>query len=737
MIKELQKESGVKYSVGRSGFRTFTEGIEKEWLLTNGIGGFANQSIIGANTRIFSGYLIASFAQPVDRFLILANTHEAIKVGDKEYDLTSASYIGTQKEGYQYMNRFELDIIPTYIYEVNGIRIRKSISMEYGKNHTVICYEVEGNSKESTFSITPLFNCRPFGDVAEKSMLDFKTEVKELDEGGLLTLNSSRYPGVYIDFYSSCGTFYNRNQKKMSMATPNYLIEENEVYPIDNRNGFLGVDNHSTPMEVVVKIKPFEKKTFFLSCSAYRLEEDMIDKERNDELKRSENKDKLGNNKRNDEIINSKRKDGFVILNEYKNRMIHLMEQIPYDNVFAKRLAWAADAFIVSRKSTGLKTILAGYPWFSDWGRDTMIALQGLTLSTKRYQDARDILESFSRYVKDGMIPNVFPGNDGEEPEYNTIDASLWYFYSVYKYLEYTKEASDYQFIKDKIYDSLKQIMKAYQHGTHYGIKMDEDYLIEGGSDLDQLTWMDVRVGDWVVTPRHGKAVEINALWYNAICVMKELAIYFKEDSSEYEMLARKVKESFENKFWNKEDKCLYDVISKIQVNKNGTSFTEEFYDRKIRPNQIYAVSLPYTMLDREKEKQIVQVVLEELYTPYGLRSLSPEDKDYKSKYIGKLILRDGAYHMGTTWGYLLGGLITAMCKVEEHSKEVVYKAKEMCEYMSDHMEDGCMNGIAEIFDGDYSCTSRGCYTQAWSVGEVLRAYTEDVLPYLENERSK
>lgn len=711
-MKKQHNESNVKYSIGRFGFRIFLEGIEKEWLLTNGIGGFANQSIIGANTRIFSGYLIASFAPPVDRFLILANTHEAIIIEDEEYDLASQSYIGTYREGYQFMNRFELDIIPTYIYEVNGIRIKKSISMECGKNHTVICYEVEGNSKEATLNITPLFNCRPFGDVSEKSMLDFKIDSNQCElhnkscEGNMLTLNSSKNPDIFIDFYSSSGNFYDRSKKKVSMATPNYLTEENEVYLIDNRNGFLGVDNHSTPVDVVVTIKPYEKKRFYISCSARKKDEGIIHHPMSTE-------------------------DGFTILNEYKNRMINLMEQIPFENVFVKRLAWAADAFIVSRKSTGLKTILAGYPWFSDWGRDTMIALQGLTLATRRFDDARDILESFSLYVKDGMIPNVFPGNDGEEPQYNTIDASLWYFYSVYKYLEYTKTESDYQFIKNKVYYSLKQIIEAYKNGTHYGIKMDEDYLIQGGNENTQLTWMDVKVGDLVVTPRHGKAVEINALWYNALCVMKELAIYFEEDSSEYETLAMKVKETFRVKFWNEEDKCLFDVISKVQMkDEDGNTRWEEIYDRRVRPNQIYAVSLPFTMLDREQEKHIVQIVKEQLYTPYGLRSLSREDREYKPKYIGKLILRDCAYHMGTTWGYLLGGFITAMCKVNDYSKEAVSLAKEMCEYMSDHMEDGCINGIAEIFDGDFSCNSRGCYTQAWSVGEVLRAYTEDVLPY-------
>jgi predicted glycogen debranching enzyme len=688
-----------KYVFGRSAFRTFETGMEKEWLLTNGIGGFANQSIIGANTRIYSGYLIASLHAPVDRMMIFPGTHEAVTIGGKEYDFTAQEYIKDWKRGYQYLNRFELDILPTYTYQVADVCIKKTVSLEYGKNTSVVCYEVENGMEQATLAITPMFTYRNFGDTKERAELLFKKEWKALnpDSNGHTDLANEKYltlvpkenEEVSIKFYASEGSYYDRTCKPVSMATPNYLIEENQVYPIDNRTGFLGVDNHITPYDVIVTLAPYEKKRFYVKCTVEELDN----------------------------------KDGFVIAEEYRQRMIKLMDLLPYDDRLARRLAWGADAFIVDRESTGLKTILAGYPWFADWGRDTMIALQGLTLATRRFDDARSILESFSRYVDKGMIPNVFPGNAKEEPMYNTIDASLWYFYSVDRYLEYTGEESDYTFIHEKIYPYLKEIIQAYKTGTRYGIHMDSDYLIEGGSDLDQLTWMDVRVGDLVVTPRHGKAVEINALWYNALKVMEKLAVRYGEEGEEYSKLACHVKESFVDKFWNSKANCLYDVIEK----KNG----EEVADDKIRPNQIWAISLPNTMLDREKEKLVVQRVYHDLYTPYGIRSLSNEDVDYKSHYIGKLINRDLAYHMGTSWGYISGAFISAYCKVNNHNKEAVRKAKEMCEYFEDHMEDGCLSGIAEIFDGDFTCTSRGCYTQAWSVGEVLRAYTEDVLPYL------
>lgn len=680
-----------KYVFGRNAFRTFETGMEKEWLLTNGIGGFANQSIIGANTRSFCGYLVASLHAPVDRMMIFPGTHEAVTIAGKEYDFTAQEYIKEWKRGYQYLNRFTLDILPTYTYQVADVCIKKTVSLEHGKNTSVVCYEIENGLEDATFTITPMFTYRGFGETTERAQLVFEKELKSWNgtKNQYLALMPEENKEVTIKFYASEGEYYDRAQKPVSMATPNYLIEENQVYPIDVRTGFLGVDNHITPYDVVVTLAPYEKKRFYIKCTVEELDD----------------------------------KDGFLIAEQYRQRMIGLMDLIPYEDRLARRLAWGADAFIVDRESTGLKTILAGYPWFADWGRDTMIALQGLTLATRRFEDARSILESFSRNVDKGMIPNVFPNSAKEEPIYNTIDASLWYFYSVDCYLKYTGEESDYTFIHEKIYPCLKEIIEAYKNGTRYGIRMDSDYLIEGGSDLDQLTWMDVRVGDLVVTPRHGKAVEINALWYNALKVMEKLAVHYGEKEDEYCGLASHVKASFVDNFWNSDANCLYDVIEK----SNG----EEIADGKIRPNQIWAISLPYTMLDSEKEKLVVQRVYHDLYTPYGIRSLSNEDVDYKSHYIGKLINRDLAYHMGTSWGYISGAFISAYCKVNNHSKEAVQKAKEMCEYFEDHMEDGCLSGIAEIFDGDFTCTSRGCYTQAWSVGEVLRAYTEDVLPYL------
>lgn len=658
------------YSYGKGSFKTIEEGNELSWMIGNGIGGYSNHTAIGGGAMSFHSYLVASLNPPVSRFSVFTRTQEEIIIGDEHYDLTSQQYINSSKNGEEYLENFNFDIVPEYNYKVLDLTMKKTIAMDYGHNTTVVCYEVENGMDNATISILPLFNYRNAGEVSEKSELDFFMKL----ENNKLFLTPKANEDLTISFYCSNGEYYDRKLIPVSMATPNYLIEENHFYKIDNRTGFLGVDNHFTPYEIKIELKPFEKKKFYVKCTTEELND----------------------------------KDGFKILDDYKNRVNNIIQNAGFRDEFINNLIKASDHFIVNRKSTGLKTILAGYPWFTDWGRDTMIAFEGLTLVPKRFVDAREILESFAMYIKDGLVPNLFPDKN-TEPEYNTVDASLWYFQAVYKYLKYTGSEEDYKFIKDKIFIKLKEIISAYSTETSFSIGMDSDYLIHAGNGLDQVTWMDVRVGDLVVTPRHGKPVEINALWYNALCIMEELATKFGEDSEKYTFIKNKAKESFNSKFWNEETKCLYDVVDEN--------------DDKIRPNMLFAVSLPFSILDREKEKSIVNIAYKHLYNTYGMRSLSFLDKSYKNKYIGKLINRDKAYHMGTTWGFLIGPFIEAYLKVNDYSKESKLKAKNMLLLFQDHMKDGCINGIAEIFDGDFPSTSRGCYSQAWSVAEVLRAY--------------
>ncbi|EKQ56597.1 MULTISPECIES: amylo-alpha-1,6-glucosidase [unclassified Clostridium] len=666
----------LTYRFGRGCWRTIKEGNEREWMIGNGLGGYSGQTIINSGFRSHHGYLIASLNPPVERYAILSKIQEKIAVDGREYDLACQEYYNhNTKNGYEYLQRFIFDSIPQYIYQVEDIKLKKTIAMEYGHNTVVICYEIENGNSESQITITPLFTYKEAGSKIETNDLKFATQLK----GNILKLYPHKNNQITISFMASDGEFKNRI---LNESNNNLLFEENHYYEFEYRTGNEGLDNHYTPYDIVINLQPFETKKFYLKCTIEEIDE----------------------------------KDGFTITEEYKNRANELMKLSGYSDALALNLVKSADHFIVNRNSTRLKTVLAGFPWFVDWGRDTMIAFEGLTLATKRFKDAREILESFAQYVRNGLVPNVF-ADKGTQPFYNTVDASLWYVQAVYKYLQYTGNESDFKFIKDKIFDKLVEIINAYSNGTDFSIYMDEDCLIHAGSGLDQVTWMDVRVGELVVTPRHGKPVEINALWYNALCIMDWLCEKFDKDKGNYKDLAKKVKESFNKKFWNSDEQCLYDVV--------------DDNDGKVRPNQILAVSLPFTMLDLERERKVVYKVYKELYSTYGIRSLSFLDEEYKGEYTGALMKRDLAYHMGTSWGFITGAFISAYCKVNNYSKEAVYRAKEMCEVFEDHMNDGCINGIAEVFDGDFTATSRGCYSQAWSVGEVLRAYTNDVLPFL------
>ncbi len=667
----------TKYRFGKSFLRDENYGYEREWLLANGLGGFSNGSIGGTNARIHSGYLVASLNPPVDRTNILLNVFETIRVQDEEYCLKSQMYTGKKKnrDGYKYIEAFEFNIIPTYIYQVNDIRIKKSVAMWHGHNTVAVRYEIINGSDILRMTVTPEFSLRENNSPVE-SAADMKRECIIEDERAVITDPEDDRYKVY--FSVSSGRLKPRGKSKQ--------YDEKRFPAIDARNGFEGCDTAFSPFDVELRSAPFKKQTVYFVCS---LEEDTPSAE---------------------EIFSS-----------YIERGKDIASAMEDD--FLADLAVSADTFIVDRNSTGLKTILAGFPWFTDWGRDTMIALQGLTMCTGRLEDTASIIKSFAMYLKDGLIPNMFPSSSKEEPIYNTADASMWYFYSVYKYLEYSAKVSRFEFekadafIKNEIYPCLEKIIQAYKNGTNFSICMQEDGLIHAGSDFDQVTWMDVRVGEWVVTPRHGKPVEINALWYNALKIMQELGERYGYDVSGYKELSDKVYVSFNEHFWNKEKECLIDVADPD--------------DDKVRPNQIWAVSLPFSVLDREKERKVVDCVYRFLYTAYGLRSLSYTDPEYIPEYIGPLPKRDAAYHMGTSWAFPLGGFISAFMKVNDHSKVAASRAMEMLETVRDHMNDGCINGIAEVFDGTDTCTGNGCYNQAWSVGEILRAYYEDVKDYL------
>lgn len=662
------------YHLNKDALTPMSVGVQKEWVLTNGIGGYAGSSVTGAHARKHHGYLIASLHPPVERFVILSKINECLIRSSEKIDFTVEQYLADDgstayRKGIEYLNSFTYDGLVHFTTKAPEFTMTKTLAFEHGKNTISISYDIQNDGESATLVLTPLFNYRVHHEASTIDTLKFDTTYEQPE----IRLVPQQNKDVTIRLFTDDGTVVPCEEKYTTgMQLQKELDVESDA-----------LDDNYTPYQIEFPLDAGCRKKISIVCTI----EDVYEK------------------------------DAFATAAAEMARFDALEKKAGYHDELAETLTIAADHFLAYRQSTGLMTVLAGLPWFTDWGRDTMIALTGLTLSTGRYQDARDILTTFARYVHHGMVPNMFP-DEGTAPLYNTADASMWYFYAVGKYLNYTGTPEDYAFVQETIYPKLKEIIAAYEHGTDFSIYMEEDGLIHAGSGLDQVTWMDVRVGDWVATPRHGKPVEINALWYHALCLMEEWATRFGEDGSHYAALAAHAKESFAKEFWNEKDGCLYDVVDGLEG------------DATLRPNQIYAVSLPHRMLDADKEKKIVDKVYEKLYAKTGLRSLSPDDKEYHPTYEGCLDKRDHAYHQGTSWGFLLGGFLTAYVHVYGTSKEVITQVDAMLDATREQFYHGCIGSIAEIFDGDEPHTSRGCYAQAWSVGEILRAYTEDILPY-------
>lgn len=649
------------YYFDKDNYLNFKDGDSKCFCMPNGLGGYCSSSIINSSHRKHYGYLVAALKSPVERVMILARINESVHFGNKVIDLEAQHYDTGIKEGQRYLEEFSFDYVPNYVYQAQDVNIKKKIAPQYNANTVGITYEILAK-QDCALYLEPLFNYRDHGQASTPEDLKFTESVK----GNVLTLVPDKNPDCKIKFSFSEGSLCFNDNK-----VTDGLHCEYDVSTGDPR-----LDYHYKPARLRIDLHANTPKLVSIVCTIDRLP----------------------------------KTDAFGIVIDYEARVNHLIRQSKITDSLGKDLVVAADTFITKRESTNLKTILAGLPWFTDWGRDTMIAFTGLTLVTRRFKDAKEILKSFALYEKNGLIPNMFP-DDGGEPLYNTVDASLWYFYAAYKYANYTQ---DYEFIEQEIYPVLKNIIKAYHDGTDFSIGMDRDGLIHAGSDLDQITWMDVRVNGIVVTPRHGKPVEINALWYNALMIMTIFAERFGDDYNWYRELALKVEKSFNEKFFCEKTGCLYDTVDP--------------YDSSVRPNQIWVLSLPFKVLEKDKAKKVFDVCEKELYNVYGLRSLSPKDSRFKPKYEGELLARDFAYHMGTTWGFLIGGYLDAYAYVNDYTEEAMNEIDNLVHRFIPHLNDGCINGIAEIFDGDVAGRTRGCYTQAWSVGELLRAYYENVL---------
>ena len=672
----------ITYQYTQKDWTTFKEGIKREWAVTNGIGGYAGSSMIGAHSRTHQGYLIASLHAPIERYLVFSKINETATVGTSTVSFETSQHRASGKtvytEGQKFLTSFIYDGSVHYAYETDNFSFKKHITLKRNANVCAVAYKLAAGDSDCTFTLTPLFNYREHSESSTPDTLKFET----FTEDRAFYLVPEKNKDIAIRFQTSEGTFSERETV--------YDIDMQLQIEVDLETD--GLDCHYCPVDLSIAVPANTTKKVSILCS-------------------------IGDVNERPAPVSAT--EAFSILEENARCHAELFEKAGYRDSFANQLVLASDQFLTYRESTKMMTVLAGLPWFTDWGRDTMIAFTGLTLCTKRFKEAEEILLTFARYIRHGIVPNMFP-DDNMPPLYNTVDASLWYFYAVYQYLHYNPAAEAEAFVKEQIFPHLKEIISAYEKGTDFSIYMEDDGLIHAGSGLDQITWMDVRVGDWVATPRHGKPVEINALWYNALRIMESLCEKFDEDASAYRTRANQVKESFNAKFWDSSNQCLFDVVDGDEP------------DDHIRPNQIYAVSLPFSLLPEEQEKAVVALVEKELFVGCGLRSLAPDHPDYHGIYCGALAKRDAAYHQGTAWGFLLGGFFSAYMKVNHHSSSAAANAVRMLEPVRKHLTDsGCIGSISEIFDGDAPHNPRGCYAQAWSVGEVLRCYCEDILPYL------
>ena len=672
----------ITYQYTQKDWTTFKEGIKREWAVTNGIGGYAGSSMIGAHSRTHQGYLIASLHAPIERYLVFSKINETATVGTSTVSFETSQHCASGKtvytEGQKFLTSFIYDGSVHYTYETDNFSFEKHITLKRNANVCAVSYELTAGDNDCTFTLTPLFNYREHSESSTPDTLRFDT----FTEDRTFYLVPEKNKDIAIRFQTSEGTFSERETV--------YDIDMQLQIEVDLETD--GLDCHYCPVDLSIAVPANTTKKVSILCS-------------------------IGDVNERPAPVSAT--EAFSILEKNARCHAELFEKAGYRDSFANQLVLASDQFLTYRESTKMMTVLAGLPWFTDWGRDTMIAFTGLTLCTKRFKEAEEILLTFARYIRHGIVPNMFP-DDNMPPLYNTVDASLWYFYAVYQYLHYNPAAEAEAFVKEQIFPHLKEIISAYEKGTDFSIYMEDDGLIHAGSGLDQITWMDVRVGDWVATPRHGKPVEINALWYNALRIMESLCEKFDEDASAYRTRAEQVKESFNAKFWDSANQCLFDVVDGDEP------------DDHIRPNQVYAVSLPFSLLPEEQEKAVVALVEKELFVGCGLRSLAPDHPDYHGIYCGALAKRDAAYHQGTAWGFLLGGFFSAYMKVNHHSSSAAANAVRMLEPVRKHLTDsGCIGSISEIFDGDAPHNPRGCYAQAWSVGEILRCYCEDILPYL------
>jgi predicted glycogen debranching enzyme len=645
-----------------------------EWLEANGLGGYSSGSVAGANTRRYHGLLVASLKPPVSRFVLLSSLHEWVETPEGRVELSCSLFSPdvVHPEGHLLIESFSPRPFPTWIYRVGEYFLRKTIMAQRGANAVWASYRwLDGKMKQAKaapagfkLKARPMFAFRGHHQLT-KSNAACDMAVSGSGDGSLRISPYFGLPAMTMTIGG--GEFEPR-------ADWHYNFE----YPREKERGLDCAEDLFTPGEFAA---PEGAAAWTLLFSV-----------------EGEEPDAAGGTdaafEREAEAETARR--------------AALLEKVPTDNETTRRLALAADSFIV-RRPPGW-TILAGYHWFTDWGRDTMISLPGLAIATGRLDVAREILTTYARHVSGGLIPNTFP-DEGGKPAYNTVDAPLWFILAADAYAAASRDLSALA----ELWHPLESIVENFTRGTMNRIYMDRDGLVSAGSEYTQLTWMDAKVGDWVVTPRHGKTVEINALWHEALRAMARMAGLLDKSPAKFVDAAELTRREFNVKFWNPAKGCLYDVV------RNGET------DAAVRPNQIFALSLGEGgLLDVERAESVLKTVEEQLLTPYGLRSLAREKGFcYHGRYEGGVLERDGAYHRGTAWAWLMGPYISAVWNTRGRNAATARYAEQTLKALEEHLDEAGLGSVSEIFDGDEPHEPRGCVSQAWSVAELLRVKLE------------
>jgi predicted glycogen debranching enzyme len=643
-------------------------GLRREWLETNGLGGFACGTIAGANTRRYHGLLTVALNPPGGRMLLVSKLEETLVIGGTRVDLSTNEYATNEHasvirpEGYLLLSNFRLDPFPTWTFEVEGLRLEKTVFMPQGSNTVQVEYKLlqAPHGAEPALEVRPLVAFRDYHSTTHEN-------------GGLNSAIEVAPNLVSLQPYAGLPRLYFAHDAIHAYAQGYWY--KNFFYSVEQERGLDFLEDLFNPFVLTWKLSDKQSAIVIASTEPKDIRQAAA-------FKKAE-----------------------------AERRQELAASSPVDDLFVRALAVAADQFLVRRGEDW--TVIAGYPWFTDWGRDTMISLPGLTLFTGRTGLAKSILRNFARHIDNGMLPNRFV-DSGEKAEFNTVDATLWFFEAARAYAAAT---NDYDFLRQELYPVFTQIIDFHIKGTRYNIKAEENGLLHAGAPGVQLTWMDAKIGDWVVTPRSGKPVEIQALWYNALRIMEDLAVRFEDEQrrKQYSGLASLASETFNRIFWNSDLQCLYDVVN------------DDRRDGSIRPNQIFAVSLHYSMLSAERARAVLEIVERELLTPVGLRTLSSADPQYQGTYQGDQLSRDSAYHQGTVWPWLLGPFISAYVKVNGRSAHSRSRARDVLQGIEKSLTEAGVGQLSEIFDGDLPHYPRGCFAQAWSVAEVLRVVCEDI----------